>query len=286
MVNTRSVFSTQPLYTNPVLDISAGLVYHFGMDTTANPPPAMSPTKTTPNFIKAHRVAAGLAQHELAERMGTTQATVTRLETGVRQINLKWLARLAAALGRSETELLRAPADRPENNKARLAMSQIAMSEVPPLQSLPNAQVASEATAQTMTRRRIDILGWSAGGKDGRFIMNGQASGQIFCPPGVETALNPYALIIDGMSMAPRYEDGEMVIANPDVPYRKGDYVVVQLSTNEPLVHDCYVKRFVSFSSKELILEQLSPPRGGDAMMRFPADRVRAIHKLVGPDGR
>ena len=85
--------------------------------------------------------------------------------------------------------------------------------------------------------------------------------------------------------MEPRYEDGEMVIANPDVPYRKGNYVVVQLLTDEEGTYECYVKRFISFG-RELVLEQLNPPKGHDAIMRFPAERVHAIHKLVGPDGK
>lgn len=160
---------------------------------------------------------------------------------------------------------------------------QVALSDDGHIDSPPNAGLANEPP--TKTRRRIDVLGRAAGGREGKFILNGEKQGYILAPPSVEAATNPYAIYVFGTSMEPRYEDGEMVIANPDVPYRKGNYVVVQLLSDEEGVFECYVKRFVSFG-KELVLEQLNPPKGHDAIMRFPGQRVHAIHKLVGPDGK
>ena len=47
------------------------------------------------------RIAAGLSQRELAERMGTTQSMISRLEEGGGVRNrIDTLARVAAALGR------------------------------------------------------------------------------------------------------------------------------------------------------------------------------------------
>ncbi len=47
----------------------------------------------------AARAAAGLTQAAIAQRMGTTQATIARLESGKRPPNLQTLQRYAAALG-------------------------------------------------------------------------------------------------------------------------------------------------------------------------------------------
>ena len=48
------------------------------------------------------RTGAGLSQRELAERMGTTQSVISRLEEGGRAKNrLETLARVAEALGRN-----------------------------------------------------------------------------------------------------------------------------------------------------------------------------------------
>lgn len=45
------------------------------------------------------RVAAGLTQEQLAQRMGTTQSAIARLESGRRMPGIKTLERLAAATG-------------------------------------------------------------------------------------------------------------------------------------------------------------------------------------------
>ena len=52
-------------------------------------------------LIYGLRVAAGLSQRELAERMGTTQSVISRLEEGGGVRNrIDTLARMATALGR------------------------------------------------------------------------------------------------------------------------------------------------------------------------------------------
>ncbi|MCY3924690.1 MAG: helix-turn-helix transcriptional regulator [bacterium] len=59
------------------------------------------------------RVAAGLSQRELAERMGTTQPVISRLEEGGGVRNrIDTLARLATALGRHL--VLSFPAEMPD----------------------------------------------------------------------------------------------------------------------------------------------------------------------------
>jgi len=242
--------------------------------------------KPKPNFLAAHREAAGMPDHELARLVGTSQPQINRLENGQRKLTIDWLQKIASALDKAPEDLLKPPAAHGTGNVNEVQRNtplKIAMPESTPLQSAPNAGLINEPVQKT--RRKIDVLGRAAGGKEGKFILNGEKQGYIFAPPSVEAASNPYALHVFGTSMEPRYEDGEMVIANPDVPYGKGNYVVVQLLTDEEGVFECYVKRFISFG-KELVLEQLNPPKGHDPIMRFPRDRVHAIHKLVGPDGR
>jgi DNA-binding XRE family transcriptional regulator len=49
--------------------------------------------------VRAWRTEAGLTQTELAERIGTKQQTIARLEAGGREPALSTLTRIAAALG-------------------------------------------------------------------------------------------------------------------------------------------------------------------------------------------
>ena len=57
--------------------------------------------------IRAARDAAGLSQRDLAERMGTSQAAIARLEAGGVGATLTTLQRAAAALDRQITIELR-----------------------------------------------------------------------------------------------------------------------------------------------------------------------------------
>lgn len=50
------------------------------------------------NHLGAWRQFRHLTQQELAERVGTTKAVISNLETGVRGLSDKWLRRLAPAL--------------------------------------------------------------------------------------------------------------------------------------------------------------------------------------------
>lgn len=51
--------------------------------------------------VRALREEAGLSQRELANRMGTTQSAIARLEAGGAEPTLPTLRRLASALGRT-----------------------------------------------------------------------------------------------------------------------------------------------------------------------------------------
>jgi phage repressor protein C with HTH and peptisase S24 domain len=280
-MNTIVVSPSQALNTNLVLDNTGALNYQIGMSAVGKKSNLME----KPNFLAAHREAAGLADHELAEAIGTSQPQINRLENGKRKLTVEWLEKIARALNKKVEDLLKAPIDAPGNvnETFRITPTEVAISENEKLRSTPNAGLIEEPLQKS--RRRIDVLGRAAGGREGKFILNGDRIDQIYAPPSVEAASNPYAVYIFGTSMVPRYEDGEMVIANPDLPYRKDDYVVVQLLTDEENVYECYVKRFVSFG-RELVLFQWNPPKGHDSIMRFPASRVHSVHKLVGPDGK
>lgn len=69
--------------------------------------------KKMKNRIRHFRRRQNLTLKELADRVGTTPQTVSRLETEVMTLSADWLERLATALGVHPTDLLEAP-DRPD----------------------------------------------------------------------------------------------------------------------------------------------------------------------------
>lgn len=60
---------------------------------------ALAPEFETAHELIAARTRAGLTQTEVAERMGTSQSTVARLESGKRQPSLRTVQRYAQAVG-------------------------------------------------------------------------------------------------------------------------------------------------------------------------------------------
>ncbi len=60
---------------------------------------ALAPEFETARELVAARARAGLTQEEVAVRMGTTQSTVARLESGKRPPSLRTVQRYALAVG-------------------------------------------------------------------------------------------------------------------------------------------------------------------------------------------
>lgn len=58
------------------------------------------------NRIRALRQERKLSTYALADLVGTTQATIQRLETGKRKLTVDWMQRIARALDVKPTELL------------------------------------------------------------------------------------------------------------------------------------------------------------------------------------
>lgn len=128
----------------------------------------------------------------------------------------------------------------------------------------------------------IPLLGQTAGGPNGRFILNGTEIGRVFCPPMLEGVEGAYAVLVYGTSMEPRFFAGETVWVNPHLPVRAGDDVIAQiLEDGEEHPVDSYIKQFVSKSSRALRLKQYNPDEGESHNLEFDADKVFSVHKIV-----
>lgn len=65
----------------------------------------MEPT-SSPNPLRAARLAAGMSQQQLADRLGITQATISTWETGKVSPRVSDLTQVATALGVAPIALL------------------------------------------------------------------------------------------------------------------------------------------------------------------------------------
>jgi len=124
---------------------------------------------------------------------------------------------------------------------------------------------------------KVPVYGQAIGGKDGRFVLNGQRVADVFAPPSLASVRNAYAVYVVGESMEPRYFAGEMVFVNPHVPVRRDDFVVIQIEDGEDGDVLGYVKRFISLDDRRLKVEQFNPGQ----VLEYPRDKVKAVHKIV-----
>jgi transcriptional regulator with XRE-family HTH domain len=72
-------------------------------------PPRIGPKKPFKLFIAEWREAKGLTQQQLADRLGTSDVTISRWETRMRQADLDAQEAIAEALGIEPNDLRRHP---------------------------------------------------------------------------------------------------------------------------------------------------------------------------------
>lgn len=261
------------------------------------------------NTIKSLREAKGLTQTRLAELAQTSQPQIRRLEAGERQLTKDWAVRLAPHLDISPSELMfggtaydppspsgppagvrpsdMAPVNASKHNMDKsasdagfgVASGGVMQSNTPHSDLQIAAQPANARLGDELPDLRviIPVYGQAVGGVDGEFVMNGDRLEDVFAPPSLSSVVGAYAVYVAGESMEPRYFDGEIVFVNPMKRARRGDFVVAQIRFQEHGPTLAYVKRFVRWNAKELVLSQYNPEKE----LRFAAGQVVSVHLVV-----
>tara|TARA_R100000234_G_C4996463_1_gene178199 strand:+ start:758 stop:1354 length:597 start_codon:yes stop_codon:yes gene_type:complete len=115
----------------------------------------------------------------------------------------------------------------------------------------------------------------NAGTWDGETAMD-RAVDHIARPSFLMGQSNAYAVFVVGSSMEPRFNAGEILYIDPDVPIRQGADVVVQLNHDGELT--AVVKRFISTDNSGVRLKQLNPA----LPISFDKEVVTSIHAVQG----
>lgn len=107
---------------------------------------------------------------------------------------------------------------------------------------------------------RVAVRGAVQGGPHGAFQWTSDDIDYVKRPTRLAAMRDVYALYVQGDSMSPRFEPGELLFVNPHRDPRPGDDVVVQfLAENNEVA--AMVKRYVRRSPEMLTLSQFNPPR-------------------------
>lgn len=115
----------------------------------------MKPAQIGP-VVERLRLEAGLTQSDLARRVGTTQAAISKIETGRTTPGLLLLDRLATALGRPITITLGEPPDRlPLEERRRRIRRALGDFEFDPWARDPAPAERDSLLADGLTRERF-----------------------------------------------------------------------------------------------------------------------------------
>ncbi|MFB2830305.1 LexA family protein [Aeromonas jandaei] len=166
--------------------------------------------------IKAQRAARGLTQDQLAAKVGVTRVAISHWERGGAEPKGRYLNDLAAALGVTVEWLLTG-----SSSQSAEVGSKGAFSNTEPA-VIPNG-------------RRIPILSYVQAGNWRE--MCEQASGvdgnTEFVLAGMDVGKCAFGLWLRGNSMAPTFNEGDLVIIDPDESPRPGDFVIAKNGSEE-----------------------------------------------------
>jgi len=233
-------------------------------------------------WIREGLRAPGKSQRGLAQALGINPSGVSRLLAGARALKLDEIGKISAYLetvppgwmvsagglepgGIFGSALLGAGAhglaeERPDSNtEAAFGGTQ---HDLPSLQGLS---------------RDLPVLGTAVGGDGGCFDFNGEVVDYVRRPPGLDRAQGAFAIYVQGDSMAPRYEEGDLVFVHPGRPARPGCDVVVELTGPEGEPGQSLLKRLLRRTADRLELSQFNPPKE----FSVPLKEVKAVHRIL-----
>ncbi|MCX7132506.1 S24 family peptidase [Aeromonas sp.] len=184
--------------------------------------------------IASRRREIGLSQVALAKKTGVSGTSVSKWESGLNQPKGRYLNDLAAALGVTVEWLLTGNSSQSAEVGSKGAFSNTEPAVVP-------------------SGRRIPILSYVQAGHwremcDQAFGVDGNTE---FVLAGIDVGQHAFGLWLRGNSMAPTFNEGDLVIIDPDESPRPGDFVIAKNGSEEATFKK-YRPRGIGLDGKEV----------------------------------
>lgn len=177
--------------------------------------------------LRRARIEAGLKSKELAAIVGATAPEISRWELRGVIPHAEMIAKLAAAVRKAD---LMPPVKRDPPGHTSTGQH-----------SGPDATDYEGDITRGYKKNDVPIVGWAEAQTNGLIAWNddGLVRGQIeewVSRSFADGDPKAYALRIRNDSMVPRYHPGEIIVAQPQVRAKDGDYAVVQFVSEERVV--------------------------------------------------
>lgn len=211
--------------------------------------------------VAARISALSLSQREVARRAAIPESTLRNLLNGTTEHpRADTLQALAAALD-TTVENLAGTAPLPSHRA----------SEVRVADGIP-------VPASGLLPKDVPVLGTVAGSPLGKgaFQLTPDIVDYVRRPAGLAGATDAFALFVEGDSMSPEFEPGDLVFVHPHKKPRTGDYVVIEEPDSDNGSPRGFIKRLISRTDAHVRTEQFNPRAEITFVMR-PGLRVLKV---------
>ena len=232
------------------------------------------------------RIAAGFENEILfAQSLSgkrVPQSTYTQHESGNRGLKLGVARRYAEGLGNCDAAWLmtghgRAPPgwnDGPSpQNEQGVALPLTHNPDDTPLPDRNFREADIPRDNSWIAKPRVPLMGTGEGGSDGSFVLNtGTPIDHMARPPKADGA-KVYCIYLEGDSMHPRFDSGDLLFVDPVKKPVAGRDVVIQMRPkNEGDDIRAFVKQIVAINSEVVEVKQFHPEK------TWPIKRREILH--------
>ena len=207
---------------------------------------------TSGDEIRAAREAKGMSQDDLARAVGLTQPSIVKIESG-RTVRSKYLPEIRQQL----------------NIEQNYAAASVAAVDGP---------VHYKALPIIVDAINTIPLFASAEGGEGALVISAEEIDRVPRPYTLEHVKEAYAILIEGESMDPAFEPGDIAWVNPQLGARRNHDVILYGSDRVDGEARALIKRIVSATDENWTVRQYNPPK------QFSLSRAKwgICHRVVG----
>lgn len=226
-------------------------------------------TETLADRIQQRLVALKLSERAASLAATGSDATIRMIRTGKSaHPRADTLHKLAAVLQTTEQWLMTGTGDAGAGSSASAA---VRPAEVRP------AEVGDGVRFDLP--RDVPVHGTVAGSAlgNGAFQLSPDVVDYVRRPYGLVGAPGVYALYVEGESMSPRFEPGDLVFVHPHRKPLGGDYVVIQEPDSNNGEPRAFIKRLIRITPSTVKTQQFNP----EAVIEFVIRPGLTVHKVM-----
>lgn len=209
------------------------------------------------------RLLRGLSNAELARRSGIESSAQHKIISGKRGLAWRVAERLAGPLA-VEVEELFAPVGSPISAPG----------------SVPTGDASRPRTVTHVPLSRdVPVYGTAQAGPEGSFLLNmGEPIDWARRPPSLLHIAAIFAIYVEGDSMAPWRQPGDLVFVHEGRPAAPGCHVIAEVwSPARGQPPRAFLKRLLRRTASRVELEQYNPP----AVIELAAERVGRLYRVM-----